>query len=249
MLPWHRPCFSWDGEAGLVNGVPARSDLPHGPMPPSGGSRPATEYGAATPCAGAFVALAGVVGLLLLDTRAWDSLITSVLQSVPSWSLLRAAEAVTIFGSVQLTGALVLWSAWAAGRRYGARTAFWIILPFLASLPLEYLLKISVPHIRPSGTLPPPGVVWAWFHVPPVFSFPSGHMLRLTYLVGVLLAWEAATRTSPRRPSGLWPLGLGGLAVFGACQIYLGNHWASDVAGGFLLGMSLVLTCSPRWKW
>jgi undecaprenyl-diphosphatase len=172
-----------------------------------------------------------------------------VLQSFPSWSLYRAAHAVTVFGSVQLTGALILWGSWAAGRRDGVRAASWIALPFLASLLLELVLKVAGPYIRPGVPIPPHGVVWAWFRVPSTFSFPSGHMLRLTYLVGVLLAWEAATRTRRRGPVGLRPLALAGLAVFGASQIYLGNHWASDVAGGFLLGASLVLICRPRWKW
>jgi membrane-associated phospholipid phosphatase len=207
------------------------------------------EKGTSTQWGWAFLGFVGAAGLLLLDTRAWDSFITGVLQSVPSWLLLRAAEAVTMFGSVQFAGALVLWSAWAAGRRYGARTAFWVILPFVASLALEFLLKMVGPHVRSGGAHPPGGVVWAWFRVPPTVSFPSGHMLRVTYLVGMLLAWEAATRTRPRRPLGMWLLALGGLGVFGASQIYLGNHWASDVAGGFLLGTSLVLISCPRWTW
>jgi membrane-associated phospholipid phosphatase len=224
-----------------VNSVPSR---PH-----AGGYSPASENGAATQWAWAFLGFGGAAALLVFDTRAWDALITGALQSVPSWFLLRAAEAVTMFGSVQLTGALVLWGAWAAGRRYGARTAFWLILPFLACFPLEFLLKMIGPHFRPSGALAPGGVVWAWFRVPPTVSFPSGHMLRVTYLVGMLLAWEAATRTRPRRPPGMWLLTLGGLGVFGASQVYLGNHWASDVAGGFLLGTSLVLISCPRWTW
>ncbi len=176
----------------LVNSVPLR---PH-----AGGYCPASENGAATQWGWAFLGLGGAAALLVFDTRAWDALITGVLQSVPSWLLLRAAEAVTMFGSVQLTGALVLWGAWAAGRRYGARTACWLILPFLACFPLELLLKMLGPHIRPSAALAPGGVVWAWFRVPPTVSFPSGHMLRLTYLVGMLLAWEAFRTRSPRRP-------------------------------------------------
>jgi membrane-associated phospholipid phosphatase len=218
-------------------------------LAPLGGRCPAAENEAATQWGWAFLGFAGAAGLLLLDTRVWDSLITGALQSVPSWLLLRGAEAITMFGSVQFAAALVLWSGWAAGRRYGAPVAFWILLPFLASFPLEFLLKTFGPHVRPSGALPPAGVVWAWFRVPPTVSFPSGHMLRVTYLVGMLLAWEAATRTGPRRPWGIWPLCLSGLGVFGASQIYLGNHWASDVAGGFLLGMSLVVIACPRWRW
>lgn len=189
------------------------------------------------------------VVLAFLDTRPWDSLITGEFQQVPSWPLYRVANAITIFGSLQLTGALVCWAAWAARRRSGASVACWIVLPFLGLLFLEPLLKVVGPYIRPGAALRPGGVVWAWFRVPPSYSFPSGHMLRVTYLAGLLLTWEAETRSSPRRPLGFWSLTVIALAVFGISQVYLGNHWASDVAGGFFLGASWALTASPHWKW
>ena len=192
---------------------------------------------------------AAFVALAFLDTRAWDSLITGGFQRVPSWPLYRAASAITVFGSVQLTVALIFWVAWAARRRSGTSVACWMVLPFLGLVFLELLLKLVGPYVRPGMLLRPSGVVWAWFRVPPSYSFPSGHMLRATYLVGLLLAWEAETRNGPRGPLVFWPLTAIALAVFGISQVYLGNHWASDVAGGFLLAASWALAASPHWKW
>lgn len=193
--------------------------------------------------------LGAFAALLLVDTRAWDSLTTSAFQSFPSWRLYRAANAVTLFGSVQLTGALVFWGAWAARRRSGPRAGWWIVLPFLATLVLELLLKVVGPSIRPGVPLSSRGVVWAWFRVPTSYSFPSGHVLRATYVLGMLLAWEAGTRNNRDRPFVLWGLGLIALGLFGVSQVYLGNHWASDVAAGFLLGGSLALAASKHWQW
>jgi len=193
--------------------------------------------------------LGGATVLLLLDTRAGDALITSLFQSAPSWTLLRAAEALTVFGSVQLTAALVFWVAWAAGRRHGWRAAMWILFPFVAALPLEFFVKMWGSSVRAHGAVPLTGVLWAWFRVPPSSSFPSGHMLRATYVVGLLLAWEAATRESPRRPISIRLAALAGLFVFAASQVYIGNHWASDLGGGFLLGVVLAVMSSKHWRW
>ena len=67
-------------------------------------------------------------------------------------------------------------------------------------------------------------------------SFPSGHILNLT--AGVGFAWFLAYTLMPRgilRTAILWLLPAF-LVLLGLSRIYTGNHWLSDVLGGYLLG-------------
>jgi len=222
---------------------------PEGPEAPAAGDVSGSPVRPDRRWAWAALGFVAFALLMISDTRAWDVRVTGWLHGFPSWPVLKAAESLTVFGSVQLTGALVLWSAWGAGRRFGSATGFWVVAPFLACLPLEFAVKVLLPFFKAAPPVSPRGVVWAWFRVPGALSFPSGHMLRATYLVGVLLAWEAVTREGAAPSSGFRALALGGLALFGASQVYLGNHWPSDVMGGFLLGACLVLGARRRWRW
>lgn len=81
------------------------------------------------------------------------------------------------------------------------------------------------------------------------YSFPSGHVLTYTVFFGFLffLTYSLLKPSSGR----LILLILSGLLVglVGISRIYLGNHWASDVAGAYLLG-SLWLTLTINvYRW
>jgi membrane-associated phospholipid phosphatase len=76
------------------------------------------------------------------------------------------------------------------------------------------------------------------------FSFPSTQAAitsALAVAVFVAVAWRSA------RTAYLVAALLLGLVVFvGACLVYLGAHWPSDVAAGWLLGGLIGLACG-RW--
>jgi undecaprenyl-diphosphatase len=80
-------------------------------------------------------------------------------------------------------------------------------------------------------------------------SFPSGHVLFYTVFFGFLI-FLAYTLLKPSwLRTGLCGV-LGALvALVGLSRIYVGDHWASDVAGAYLLGsLWLVLTIAVyRW--
>ena len=68
------------------------------------------------------------------------------------------------------------------------------------------------------------------------YSFPSGHVLFYMGFVGFLwFLCYTLLKPSWKRTLGLWVFGLT-IALSGLSRIYLGEHWASDVLGSYLLG-------------
>ncbi len=79
------------------------------------------------------------------------------------------------------------------------------------------------------------------FEVLTSYSFPSGHVMFYTIMFGFL--WYVAYTILKRSLLRSFLLVIsGGLILFvGVSRIYLGQHWASDVLGAYLLG-GLILT-------
>lgn len=121
--------------------------------------------------------------------------------------------------------------------------ALWLLFAVAGGSLLNTAIKVAVARPRPTVA-----DVRILQHASG-YSFPSGHVTSYTVLFGFLIglafmhlraAWRWALAAVLAVP----------IVLVGPSRIYLGDHWASDVLGGYLLGalwLSIVLhTYSER---
>ena len=143
--------------------------------------------------------------------------------------------AISFPGSSPLLPVLVVLTAvvfWVLGVRL---EAVFVAGLSAVSLLLNLLIKFLVRRPRPTGNL---------VHIIQKalgYSFPSGHVMAyigyfgLLFALGVILFWGRHWwRTVLLVTSAAF------VVLIGPSRIYLGDHWASDVLGAYLIGGSLL---------
>ena len=95
---------------------------------------------------------------------------------------------------------------------------------------LGALLKLIVNRQRPSPTLVH---VFQRLHSP---SFPSGHTLHYTVFYGFLAFVLITSFRSSWLRNSLIAVCFALIVLVGISRVYLGEHWLTDVLGGYLLG-------------
>ncbi|WP_420031993.1 phosphatase PAP2 family protein [Streptomyces sp. cg28] len=139
-----------------------------------------------------------------------------------------------------LIAVVVVVLAW---RLRDAVLAGWIAATCLLGTLLQQALKALVGRPRPVWPDPVDSAHYA--------AFPSGHAMTATVVCGLLL-WLLRRHGAGR---ALWRtvlvVSLVSVVGVGLTRLWLGVHWPSDVAGGWLLGAFTVLlstTAYERWR-
>lgn len=188
------------------------------------------------------VAAVVVVGLTLLgllaalahrELLAWDAPLRHDLQGVSAAWFEAAMRAASRLGSRSLIAGLTVILAVAAWPRC-RQLAVVLVGSFPAAAALELVLKAVVDRPRPTAA--------TGFGN----SFPSGHVLAAVAFWGLVPAWVYLLT----RRRWAWSLSVAavapGLVAVGVSRVYLGQHWPSDVVGGYLAGAVFLL--AAEWS-
>lgn len=147
----------------------------------------------------------------------------------------------SVLGSAEITG--IIWMViffLMVIKKFWMTAASLFLLPL--ALAIEVYGKLFVHHPAPPflfyrGVL---DVKFPLQFTHTDYSYPSGHETRTAFLVVFLMCFFFFRR-SVFFQSIAQPLLLGFLAIMTVSRIYLGEHWTSDVVGGFLIGASFGL--------
>lgn len=120
--------------------------------------------------------------------------------------------------------------------------AVFLALGLLADL-LGLALKLIVGRHRPTSNL----IYVAQQLSSP--SFPSGHTLHYTVFYGFLAFVIAINFRNSWTRNVICGVCIGLIALVGPSRIYLGEHWLSDVLGGYLLGSLCLILLISGYLW
>jgi undecaprenyl-diphosphatase len=147
--------------------------------------------------------------------------VLDLVQSVNSAWLNLFASLVGVLGQAEVAAGVALGLAVARLRR-GQRDA-WVPLLILAVVAVEFVVKMVVQQPLLPKELSRTIEIFPFVHVTFAGAFPSGHVARTAFLVGVA-----------RVPG--W-LAVSVVALMMVTRVYLADHWPSDVLGGLVLGV------------
>jgi undecaprenyl-diphosphatase len=117
--------------------------------------------------------------------------------------------------------------------RRGPRWSEYYLLAALAGWALSSSLKALFARPRPRVVPHLDGAGW--------WSFPSGHAMESTVVLGLGVLLLTETMTSRAAIRWIRGLGIAVIAAIGLSRVYLGVHYPSDVLGGWLAGGAWVV--------
>lgn len=172
-----------------------------------------------------------------------DPVISRAVQSVHgAWfhvplgalSALGFAPVVGVFDGVIILVILAVWGRW---------EAFASGFAALGAPGLQFVVKALVARPRPPATL-----VHVAHHIGNP-AFPAGHVLDVTAFLG-FVCYLAYVRLHPSfGRTALIAFLLAIVALMGLARIDAGEHWASDVLGGYLFGVVWLVVTVEVYEW
>jgi len=170
---------------------------------------------------------------------------TSVSTWVQSWSrpwLDTLMKVISAPGMLAIAGPLVLVASAALFLKGWRRDALMFLILAAAGRLIALGIKTAVARPRPSEDL------IQLIQQSESYSFPSGHVTHYTIVLG-LLAVLLEARLGPSKGLRILQAAFAvALLAMGLSRIYLGAHWLSDVAAGYVLGGACVLAAAWAWR-
>ena len=194
------------------------------------------------------VLIVGAFALLtfLVKTRplfAIDLELTRTIQliNVPFFAAFMSLVSWPGFGpQAMIIAGVIILLIYGFGLRWEAVTA---LIAALFSATLNLLVKNLIQRSRPL-----PGMVNV-IETLNSYSFPSGHVMFYVSFFG-FIGFLAFSLLKPALKRSLLLALFGSLIVLiGISRIYLGDHWASDVLGAYLLGCLILATVIWFYGW
>lgn len=158
-----------------------------------------------------------------------DSVVMQAIHTRDTPTLTRLAFTLTWIGSPVVLVPVVALAATLLWRARLRRDAVLLLVAMAGGAVLDTVLKLHFHRIRPD-------VPWA-FVTEHSFSFPSGHSAGAVVLYGMItyLLWNHLGGVWHRIAVTVVALLL--IAGIGASRVYLGVHYPTDVAAGYLVGL------------
>jgi membrane-associated phospholipid phosphatase len=178
-----------------------------------------------------------------MPSLAIDLQITKSIQMLnsPSFALLMNLVSWPGFGpQVMIIAALIILLIYGLGLHWESVMA---LIAAVLSTGVNLLVKDLVQRPRPTATLVD---VYATITG---YSFPSGHVMFYLGFLG-FIGFLGFTLLKPSLKRGFLLVIIGSLILLiGISRIYLGEHWASDVLGSYLLGSLTLVVIIQIYHW
>lgn len=172
-----------------------------------------------------------------------DVAITQFIQAADFGPLARLLHALNVLGFPPVVGIMygsILLALFAFGRRWEAVAGAFGVL---GGAGINFVVKFLVNRPRPSIDL---------VHVEHSVAspgFPAGHVLNFTVFAGFLCCLAYLRMPASWLRVTVMGLLIGFIALMGIARVDSGEHWPSDVIGGYLLGALWLAVTVRFYQW
>jgi undecaprenyl-diphosphatase len=155
---------------------------------------------------------------------------------------------VSIFGGAPVEASLVIGALAILIWRQRSLEAWFLLATTASAGTIGTILRFLIRRQRPT-TLPNSDLLW---QLVAHYSFPSGHTFFYTAFFGSLafLFWKRYTGRARWLAIAIC---LALIILVGPSRVFLGAHWPSDVAGGYLVGgvclSAVIMYYQWRYRW